>query len=69
MGDIYNRLPYKGLHRYKFQKKSNLKEMLLVRYADYFKIFCSGYKSAQKIYNSVRLWLNERLKLEINSNK
>ena len=61
--------PYKGLHRYKFQKKSNLKEMWLVRYADDFKIFCRDYKSAQKIYNSVRLWLNERLKLEISSNK
>lgn len=61
--------PYKGLHRYKFQKKSNLKEMWLVRYADDFKIFCRDYKSAQKIYNCVRLWLNERLKLEISSNK
>ena len=61
--------PYKGLHKYKFQKKSNLKEMWLVRYADDFKIFCRDYKSAQKIYNSVKLWLKERLSLDISNEK
>lgn len=61
--------PYKGLHKYRFQRKSNLKEMWLVRYADDFKIFCRDYKSAQKIYNSVRLWLKERLSLDVSNDK
>lgn len=61
--------PYKGLHKYRFQRKSNLKEMWLVRYADDFKIFCRDYKSAQKIYNSVRLWLKERLNLDVSNDK
>lgn len=61
--------PYTGLHKYKFQKKTNLKEIWLVRYADDFKIFCRDYKTAHKIYNAVTLWLKERLDLEISPDK
>jgi RNA-directed DNA polymerase len=50
-------------------KKSTLKEIYLVRYADDFKIFCRDYKSAQKIYNAVKLWLKERLHLDISTDK
>lgn len=50
-------------------KKSNLKEMYIVRYADDFKIFCRNYKSAQKIFIAVKMWLNERLNLEISPEK
>lgn len=56
--------PYKGLHKYRFQKTSNLKEMWLVRYAYDFKIFCGDYNTAKKVYNSVKLWLKERLDLD-----
>lgn len=63
------RYKYKGLHRYKFQRTSELKEMWLVRYADDFKIFCRDYKTAKKVYNSVRLWLKERLDLDISTDK
>lgn len=43
--------------------------MYIVRYADDFKIFCRDYKSAEKIYRAVRLWLRERLCLEISPDK
>ncbi|WP_258876409.1 group II intron reverse transcriptase/maturase [Clostridium sp. CM028] len=56
-------------HRYNAQKKTNLKEIWFVRYADDFKIFCRDAKTAQKIYNATRKWLEERLGLEISPDK
>lgn len=56
-------------HKYKAMKTSNLKEIRLVRYADDFKIFCKDFKTAQKIYNATRLWLKERLDLDISPDK
>ncbi len=56
-------------HKYKSMKTTNLKEIRLVRYADDFKIFCKDYKTAQKIYNATRLWLRERLDLDISPDK
>ncbi len=50
-------------------KKSKLKEMYIVRYADDFKILTKDVKSAQKIFVAVSKWLNERLGLEINKEK
>ncbi|OON99588.1 MAG: group II intron reverse transcriptase/maturase [Epulopiscium sp. Nele67-Bin004] len=50
-------------------KKSKLKEMFIVRYADDFKIFCRDYKSAQKVMFAVKEWLLERLGLEISPEK
>ena len=35
-------------HTYRALRRSNLKEMYLVRYADDFKIFCRSYKDAVK---------------------
>ena len=60
---------YPNLYKYKAQKATKLKEVWLVRYADDFKIFCRDYKTAQKIYSSTRLWLKERLDLEISPDK
>jgi len=56
-------------HKYRAMKTTNLKEIWLVRYADDFKIFCKDYKTAQKIYNATRLWLKERLGLNISPEK
>ena len=56
-------------HKYRAIKETNLKEIFLVRYADDFKIFCNDYKTAQKIYNATRLWLKERLGLDISPDK
>lgn len=51
------------------KKRSNLKEIRLVRYADDFKIFCRDYKTANKIFHATKLWLKERLNLEISEEK
>jgi RNA-directed DNA polymerase len=40
-----------------------------VRYADDFKIICRDWKSAQKWYHAVVLYLKDRLKLEISPEK
>lgn len=60
---------YARRHKYRAIKTTTLKEMFLVRYADDFKIFCRDYKTAQRIYNATRLWLKERLDLEISPDK
>ncbi len=54
---------------YRVLKKTKLKEMYIVRYADDFKIFCRNKKDAQKIFHAVRLWLKDRLSLEISEEK
>ena len=60
---------YVQRHKYRAIKSTKLKEMWLVRYADDFKIFCKDYKTAQKVYSATRLWLKERLSLEISPDK
>lgn len=50
-------------------KKSKLKEMYIVRYADDFKILTKDAKSAQKIFIAVSKWLKKRLGLDINKEK
>ncbi|MDQ0245995.1 group II intron reverse transcriptase/maturase [Bacillus fengqiuensis] len=50
-------------------KTTNLKEGYIVRYADDFKIFCKDWKSAQKWFHAVRLYLKDRLKLDISPEK
>ena len=51
------------------KKRSHLKEGYLVRYADDFKILCRDWKTAQKWFHAVRLYLKERLKLDISPEK
>lgn len=51
------------------KKHSNLKEGYLVRYADDFKILCRDWKTAQRWFHAVRLYLKERLKLDISPEK
>lgn len=60
---------YTGTHKYNALKKSNLKEIFFVRYADDFKILCRDYKMAQKIFIATKDWLGERLGLEISPEK
>lgn len=64
------RVPYK-LKRNKTDalKKTRLKPMYLVRYADDFKIFTNSYENARKIKMAVEKWLKERLGLEISEEK
>jgi group II intron reverse transcriptase/maturase len=50
-------------------KKTNVKEMWIVRYADDFKIFCKNHESAIKTFHAVKGWLKDRLKLDISTEK
>lgn len=53
----------------KAMRKTSLKEMYIVRYADDFKIFCSNKRDADKIFIAVTKWLKERLKLDVSPEK
>ena len=50
-------------------RKTNLKEMYIVRYADDFRIFCRTKTAAEKTKIAVTQWLSERLKLEVSQEK
>jgi group II intron reverse transcriptase/maturase len=50
-------------------KKTNLKEMHIIRYADDFKIFCRTREDACKAKIAVSEWLKDRLKLEVSPSK
>lgn len=57
---------------YKFKKlkdKSKLKECFIIRYADDLKIMCRTRDIAERIFIAVKLWLKERLYLEISPDK
>ena len=56
-------------HKYSALRKSKMKEVFIVRYADDFKLFCRNYKVASKIFHATKLWLKERLHLEISEEK
>lgn len=56
-------------HEYRSLRRSNLKEMYIVRYADDFKIFCPTRNVADRTYTAVKLWLKERLRLDISEEK
>lgn len=56
-------------HYSKMRKKTALKEMYIVRYADDFKIFTTTKVNAGKIFKACKMWLQERLKLPISKEK
>lgn len=56
-------------NKYREIKKSNLKQVFMVRYADDFKIFCNDYQTARKMFQATKSWLEERLGLEISPEK
>ena len=60
---------YTFKHKYRAIKNTKLKEGYIVRYADDFKILCRDWKTAQKWYHAVRLYLKDRLKLDISPEK
>ena len=74
-----SRKPYKGKlnpdgtmqqsSKYQALRKTNLKEMFIVRYADDFKIFCRSYEEAKRAYESTKQWLKERLMLDVSDEK
>lgn len=52
-----------------FKNTTKLKEVHIIRYADDFKLFCRKRSDAEKIFIAVKLWLRDRLKLEISDEK
>ena len=56
-------------HAYRALRRSNLKEVHAVRYADDFKIFCTSHVDAVKAYKATELWLKDRLGLDISPEK
>ena len=54
---------------YKAMRRSNLKEMQMVRYADDFRILCRTKDDADKVMVATTKWLSDRLKLEVSPEK
>lgn len=54
---------------FKEARKTGLKEMYIVRYADDFRIFCRSKDDAIKTKEAVTAWIEERLKLELSPEK
>ncbi len=49
--------------------RTQLDEIKIVRYADDFKLYCRSIESAQKFFKLTKLFLKERLKLEVSEKK
>ena len=56
-------------HTYRALRRSRLKEMYIVRYADDFKIFCRSHADALMAFEATKLWLKDRLGLDISPEK
>ena len=60
---------YACLHKYRAIKKTALKEVYIVRYADDFKILCRNEDVANKMFIAIKDWLFQRLGLEVSEEK
>lgn len=56
-------------NHYRALRKTDLKEVYIIRYADDFKLLCKDYETAKKMYHSVKKWLKDRLDLDISPEK
>lgn len=54
---------------YTVMRKTELKEMYIIRYADDFRIFCKDYDTAERVMYAVKDWLSTRLKLRTSEEK
>jgi retron-type reverse transcriptase len=63
-----NGSPNKG-NKFVALRRSKLKEVTCVRYADDFKVFTSSYQSAVKLFHGTKQWLKDRLGLDISPEK
>jgi hypothetical protein len=55
--------------KYEAMRKTKLKDVWIVRFADDFKLLCKDYKTAQRIFKATKMWLKERLGLDISPEK
>lgn len=56
-------------NKHRALKKTNLKQMFIVRYADDFKIFTNSHESAKRIFHAVKGYIKNELKLDISPEK
>lgn len=63
-----NGSPCRG-NKFASLRRSRLKEITCVRYADDFKIFTSSYGNAVKLFHATKGWLKDRLGLDISPEK
>jgi group II intron reverse transcriptase/maturase len=63
-----NGSPNKG-NKFESLRRSKLKVVTCVRYADDFKIFTNSYQNAVKLFHATENWLKDRLSLEISPEK
>lgn len=63
-----NGTPNKG-SGYAAMRRTNLKEVYIIRYADDFRILCRTKTQAEKARIAVTQWLHERLRLEVSPEK
>lgn len=63
-----NGTPNKG-NAYHEMRKTKLKEMHIVRYADDFRIFCRTRNEAERVLTATTKWLQKRLKLQVSEEK
>lgn len=54
---------------YKFMRRTRLKEIYIVRYADDFRVFCRTKDEAERAMKAVTQWLKERLRLDVSPEK
>lgn len=58
-----------GVRYRALRKRSNLKEVYIVRYADDFKLVCKDVQTAKIMYAATQKWLAERLRLQVSPDK
>lgn len=51
------------------KSKTNLKQVFIIRYADDFKLMCKTSDQAKRVFNATKMWLKERLSLDISEEK
>ena len=66
---IRNSLVFDRSRGYTVMRRTKLKEMYIVRYADDFRIFCRNREDAEKTMVAVTNWITTRLKLEVSPEK
>ncbi|MFR2551449.1 MAG: reverse transcriptase domain-containing protein, partial [Clostridioides difficile] len=55
--------------KYRALKKTNLKEVHIIRYADDFKLFTKSYQEASKLLHATKGFIENQLGLEISTEK
>lgn len=66
---IRNSMVFDRSHGYTVMRRTSLKEMYIVRYADDFRIFCRDREVAERTMIAVTDWITTRLKLEVSPEK